>query len=71
MKVKNQGVCTGTASTGLEGIKQCENITIRGNRVRAGHVPMLDLMGSGQYLAQVWGCPWTRRDDVGGCRRVQ
>jgi len=25
-------------STGLEGIKQCEIITIRGNRVRAGQV---------------------------------
>ena len=36
----NQGVCTGTVSTGSEGIKQHEIITIRGNRVRAGQVPM-------------------------------
>ena len=34
-------VCTGTVSTGLEEIKQCEIITIWGNRVRAGRVPML------------------------------
>ena len=35
-------VCTGTVSTGLksEEIKQCEIITIFGNRVKAGKVPM-------------------------------
>ena len=33
-----KAVCTGTVSTGLEGIKQCEIITIWGNRVRADRV---------------------------------
>jgi len=32
-------VCTRIVSTGSEGIKQCENIAIKGNRVRAGQVP--------------------------------
>ena len=31
-------MCTRIVSTGLEGIKQCEIITIRGNRVEAGQV---------------------------------
>ena len=39
--MKNKGVCTRTVSTGLEGIKQHEIITIRGNGVGAGKVPML------------------------------
>jgi len=34
-------VCTGTGSTGLEKIKQCEVITILGDRVGAGKVLML------------------------------
>ena len=34
-------VCTGTVSTGLEEIKQCEIIAIFGNRVGAGKVLML------------------------------
>jgi len=34
-------VCTGTVSTGLEKIKQCEIITILGGWVRAGKVLML------------------------------
>src|SRR5882724_4205224 len=36
-----KAVCTGTVSTGSEEIKQHEIITIWGNRVRAGRVPML------------------------------
>src|SRR5882724_3062701 len=36
-----KAVCTGTVSTVWEEIKQCEIITILGNRVRAGKVPML------------------------------
>ena len=40
MRAKNQEVCTGTVSTESEGIKQCEIITILGNRVGAGRVPM-------------------------------
>jgi len=31
-------VCTKIVSAGSEGIKQCEIITIRGSRVRAGQV---------------------------------
>ena len=38
---KESRVCTGIVSTGSEGIKQCDIITIRGNRVRAGQVPIL------------------------------
>ena len=34
-------MCTRIVSTGSEGIKQYEIITIRGNRVRAGKVLML------------------------------
>ena len=34
-------MCRGIVSTGSEGIKQHEIITIRGNRVRAGQMPML------------------------------
>ena len=53
MRVKNQVVCTGIVSTGLEEIKQCEIITIRGNRVGAGQVPMLVIVMAHWYLA--WG----------------
>jgi len=38
-------VYTGTVSTGSEGIKQHEILTIRGNRVRAGQVPMSAIDG--------------------------
>ena len=43
--MKDQGVGTRTVSAGLEGIKQHEIITIRGNRVGAGQVPMLAIDG--------------------------
>ena len=33
-------MCIGTVTTGSEEIKQCEIITILGDRVRAGKVPM-------------------------------
>ena len=39
MRAKKSRVCTRIVSIGLEGIKQCEIITIRGNRIRAGQVP--------------------------------
>ena len=48
--MKNQGVCKGIVSTELEGIRQCEIITIRGNRVRPGKVHW-KLIGSSQYSA--------------------
>jgi len=40
VRVKESRVCTRIVGTGSEGIKQCEIITIRGNRVRAVQVPM-------------------------------
>jgi len=44
-KAKESRVCTRIVSTGLEGIKQCEMIAIRGNRVRAGQVLMSAIDG--------------------------
>ena len=38
--MKESRVCARIVSTGSEGIKQCEIITIRGNRVGAGQVLM-------------------------------
>jgi len=52
-------------------IKQCEIITIRGNRVRAGQVLMLVIdMVQSVFGWGYQGCLWTRRDNVGGCRGV-
>ena len=71
-KAKESRVCTRIVSTGLEGIKQHEIITIRGNRVRAGQVPMLaidmvlSVFWSGLFRV-VCGQEETTLEDAEGC----
>ena len=67
-------MCTGTVSVsaGLEGIKQHEIITIRGNRVRAGQVLMLVIdMVQSVFGPRLFGVVRRQGETIiGGCRGV-
>ena len=65
VRTKESRVCTRIVSTGSEGIKQHELITIRGNRVGAGQVLRSVIDGvQSVFSLGLLDCLWTRQDDV-------